>query len=97
MDAQPAPVQAPPVPSKSQLKFQICQAVHRLIAGNVPGAWQEWDAQRTSEFLEHVQGCHTGRSLAGLVVSARHVAEAYTGNPHADAVHREILNAEAAR
>lgn len=89
MSAQPAPVQAPPVPSKSQLKFQICQAVHRLISGKAPSAWQQWDAQRTSVFLEHVQGCHTGRSLPGLVVSARHVAEAYGRDP------REILPPEA--
>lgn len=89
MSAQPAPVQAPPVPSKSQLKFQICQAIQRLIAGKVLSAWPSWDAEKTRTFLEHVQGCHTGRSLAGLVVSARHVAEAYGRDP------REILPPEA--
>lgn len=93
MDAQPAPVQAPPVVSKSQHKFQICQAVQRLIAGKAPGQWQEWDAQRTAEFLEHVQACHTGRSLASLVVSARHVASAYGPCPNSDALHRRILEA----
>lgn len=88
MTASPAPVKAPPRPSTSQLKFQICQAIQGLTQGKVPAAWSLWDAERTARFLQDLQGCHTGRSLAGLVISAKAVAEAYGRNP------REILPAE---
>lgn len=85
MSAQPAPELRP---SRTQLKFQICQAIQRLTNGPIPADWQSWDSLKTSEFLSDVQGCHTGRSLAGLVISAKNVAQAYGHDP------RRILPAE---
>lgn len=89
MEAQPAPVNRPPRPSVSNLKFQICEAIQRVIKAGAPAAWHGWDAEKTRQFIEHVQGCHTGRSLRGLSFSAQEVVIAYGLDP------AEILPAEA--
>lgn len=85
MEAQAAPARTPPRPSRSQLKWQICQAIQALTKKGVPPSWQSWDAEKTRQFIEAVQGCHTGRSLPQLLVSSRLVIEAYGRDP------REIL------
>lgn len=88
MDAQTAPPKAPPRPSAQHLKHQICTVVQQLTSSGAPIAWQSWDAEKTRRFIVNVQGCHTGRSLASLAISAKAVAEAYGRNP------REILPPE---
>lgn len=79
------PVIRPPRPSSSQLKFQICQAVQALTSTGDPEGWKTWDAVKVRSFTLAALGCHTGRSLPGLVASAREVIEAYGRDP------REIL------
>lgn len=91
MEAQAAPAKTPPRLSRSvgHAKWQICQAIQALTKKAPPAAWQSWDAEKTRQFIEAVQGCHTGRSLPQLLVSAREVIKAYGRDP------REILPAEA--
>lgn len=64
-------------PSKAQLKHQICQIIQQLTKRGAPPAWQSWDAEKTRQFITNVQGCHAGRSLNQLSLSATLVAQAY--------------------
>lgn len=73
----PRPTSPPPAASKTQLKYEICQAVQGLLAKGAPAAWQGWTATQAQEFMQAVHGCHTGRSLTQLDTSARLVCKAY--------------------
>lgn len=74
--AAPAP-SSPGAASKTQLKYEICQVIKGLLETGAPQAWHGWDSLKTREFIQDVHGCHTGRSLAQLDVSATRVARAY--------------------
>lgn len=86
----PAPSPTPPRLARGQAKFLICQAIHELTLGKPPQAWHQWDATKTSEFIQAVQGCHTGRSFHQLVLCASQVARAY-GRELAQIVPAEAL------
>lgn len=88
--SQTAPSPTPPRLARGQAKFLICQAIHKLTSGPTPAAWHGWDAEETSNFIQAVQGCHTGRSHAQLVLSASMVARAY-GRELAQIVPAEAL------
>lgn len=89
MDAQTAPrARRPESPSTSRLKHQICQAVQELTRSSVPLGWHNWPDDKVRAFILDVQGCHTGRSLHGLQLSAERVIESYGVAP------RDVLPAE---
>lgn len=89
MDAQTAPrARRPESPSTSRLKHQICASVQQLAKTSTPVDYHQWAPEKMRAFLLDVQGCHTGRSLHGLQLSALRVIESYGVDP------RDFLPAE---